>query len=50
MAFYKDVLGLQPDALPEMPMPDGSNMHRLVAGTANCNINANFFLNFLLKM
>ena len=34
MAFYRDVLGLPADPLPELPMPDGSVMHRLNAGTS----------------
>ena len=34
MVFYRDVLGLPADPLPELPMPDGSVMHRLNAGTS----------------
>ena len=34
MEFYRDVLGLPADNIPEMPLPDGSVMHRLRAGTS----------------
>lgn len=32
LAFYRDTLGLEPDALAQMPMPGGV-MHRLKAGS-----------------
>jgi len=31
LAFYRDLLGLAADAIPQMPIPGGT-MHRLVAG------------------
>jgi catechol 2,3-dioxygenase-like lactoylglutathione lyase family enzyme len=35
LAFYRDLLGLTPDPdMAELPMPDGSVMHRLFAGTS----------------
>ena len=34
MVFYRDVLGLPADSIPEMGLPDGSVMHRLRAGTS----------------